>query len=51
MRISRYFTEKGKSPYADIDFRIASSEIRNPDGSVVFKLEDIEVPSEWSQVA
>ena len=27
------------------------SEIRNPDGSVVFRLEDIEVPSSWSQVA
>ena len=51
MRISRHFTENGKSPYADIDFQKVSSEIRNPDGSLVFKLEDIEVPSEWSQVA
>ena len=29
----------------------AISEIRNPDGSVVFKLKGIEVPAEWSQVA
>ena len=27
------------------------SEIRNPDGSVVFRLDDIEVPAAWSQVA
>ncbi|MBT5896060.1 MAG: vitamin B12-dependent ribonucleotide reductase, partial [Rhodospirillaceae bacterium] len=51
MRISRRFTEVGHSPYADIEFRTTSSEIRNPDGTVVFKLDDIEVPSAWSQVA
>ncbi|MBT3373570.1 MAG: vitamin B12-dependent ribonucleotide reductase [Rhodospirillaceae bacterium] len=51
MRISRRFTEQGQSPYANIEFRTASSEIRNPDGSVVFKLDGIEVPAEWSQVA
>ena len=51
MRISRRFTEQGQSPYANIEFRTASSVIRNPDGSVVFKLDGIEVPSSWSQVA
>ncbi len=51
MRISRRFTEQGRSPYADIEFRTASSEIRNPDGSVVFKLDGMEVPAAWSQVA
>ncbi len=34
-----------------VAFRTASSEIRNPDGSVVFQAEGIEVPAEWSQVA
>jgi ribonucleoside-diphosphate reductase alpha chain len=28
-----------------------SSEIRNPDGSTVFKLDDIDVPERWSQLA
>ena len=51
MRIERHFTKKGQSPYANIEFRSASSEIRNPDGSVVFKLDDMEVPTAWSQVA
>ena len=27
------------------------SEIRNPDGTIVFKLDDVEVPAGWSQVA
>ncbi|MDH3336180.1 MAG: vitamin B12-dependent ribonucleotide reductase, partial [Rhodospirillaceae bacterium] len=51
MRIKRHFTKKGQSPYANIEFRTATSEIRNPDGSVVFKLDDMEVPAGWSQVA
>jgi len=51
MRISRHFTKPGESPYATIEFRTTSSEIRNPDGSLVFHQEDIEVPAEWSQVA
>lgn len=51
MRIERRHTTQGQSPYAGIEFRLTTSEIRNPDGSVVFKLENVEVPSEWSQVA
>ncbi|GBD43407.1 Vitamin B12-dependent ribonucleotide reductase [bacterium HR40] len=51
MKIERRFTRAGDSPYADIPFREAESEIRNPDGSLVFRLEGIEVPAHWSQVA
>jgi ribonucleoside-diphosphate reductase alpha chain len=51
MRIERSFTEAGQDPYARIEWRSAVSEIRNPDGSVVFRLDDAEVPASWSQVA
>src|SRR5260370_23975854 len=51
MRIERRNTNQGQSPYAGIDFRLTTSEIRNPDGSVVFRLENVEVPEFWSQVA
>src|ERR1700749_1600938 len=51
MRIERRYTKDGQSPYADIAFRLTTSEIRNPDGSVVFKAENVEVPEFWSQVA
>ena len=51
MRIERRYTTEGQSPYAGIDFRLTTSEIRNPDGSVVFRLENVEVPEFWSQVA
>ena len=32
-------------------FRAVDSEIRNPDGTIVFRQADIDVPAEWSQVA
>ena len=51
MKISRQFTSPEKSPYDEIEFKEVTSEILNPDGSVVFKLENIKVPSKWSQVA
>ena len=51
MQIRRYFTNNESGPYGDTEFRITSSEIRNPDGSVVFHLDKMEVPTTWSQVA
>ena len=49
--MERRYTKDGQSPYADIAFRLTTSEIRNPDGSVVFRADDVEVPAAWSQVA
>ncbi|MBZ9897641.1 vitamin B12-dependent ribonucleotide reductase [Mesorhizobium sp. BR1-1-6] len=51
MRIERRFTRQGQSAYAEIEFRKALSEIKNPDGSVVFRLDNIDVPAQFSQVA
>ncbi len=51
MKIERNFTKAGQDAYADLDFVTTVSEIRNPDGSVVFKLDNVEVPKSWSQVA
>ena len=51
MKIERNFTKAGKDAYAALEFTMTSSEIRNPDGTVVFKLDDVEVPASWSQVA
>jgi len=51
MRIARQFTKAGQDAYAGIEFRRTTSEIRNPDGSVVFRAEDIAVPAGFSQVA
>src|SRR5436190_2100482 len=51
MRIARHYTKEGLSPYEAVPFRSATSEIRNPDGSIVFRLENIQVPAAFSQVA
>lgn len=51
MKIQRHFTTAGQDVYATITFHKTSSEIKNPDGSIVFSLKDIDVPNTWSQVA
>ena len=51
MKIERRFTKAGQDAYAEIDFVTTASEIRNPDGTIVFRLDDVEVPAAWSQVA
>jgi ribonucleoside-diphosphate reductase alpha chain len=51
MKIERKFTKAEQDAYADLDFVTTASEIRNPDGSVVFRLDEVEVPASWSQVA
>ncbi|EKD28146.1 MAG: hypothetical protein ACD_79C00417G0001, partial [uncultured bacterium] len=51
MKISRLFTSVKNEPFAGVSFVKRSSEIRNPDGSLVFLMENVEVPSTWTQVA
>ena len=51
MKIDRIFTTPGQDAYADLNFITTVSEIRNPDGTVVFRLDNVEVPDSWSQVA
>lgn len=51
MKIQRCYTKSSKSAFENIDFQKASSEIRNPDGALIFGLSDFEVPAGWSQVA
>ena len=51
MKIPRRYTTEGQSPYHGIDFDRRTSEIKNPDGSTVFRQDGIAVPSAWSAVA
>ncbi|MCB1186255.1 vitamin B12-dependent ribonucleotide reductase [bacterium] len=51
MRIERRFTEKGQSPYEQIEWSSRNSVIYNPDGSVVFEMKDAQIPADWSQLA
>ena len=51
LRIQRLFTTEGRDPYEGIAWTRRESRIVNPDGSVVFEMDDAEVPTTWSQVA
>ena len=51
MEIRRRFTTPGKDPLDQVKYVKRSSVINNPDGSVVFKMDDVEVPESWSQLA
>ena len=51
MKIDRKFTSVKSGAYGALEFTKRSSEIRNPDGSIVFALNDMEVPKGFSQVA
>lgn len=51
MKIERRFTTEKSGAYGEIDFTTTISEIRNPNGSIVFRNDQVEVPKGWSQVA
>ena len=51
MQINRFFTAQGKDPLSSFEFTKRTSEIKNPDGSSVFRMENVSVPKQWSQVA
>ncbi|WP_405405194.1 vitamin B12-dependent ribonucleotide reductase [Paracoccus sp. Ld10] len=51
MKIERRFTTETGGAYGGIAFTTTLSEIRNPDGTVVFRNDAVEVPRGFSQVA
>ena len=51
MKFTRRFTTAGQDPYEGINWDRRTSEIRNPDGTVVFHLDGVRVPDTWSSVA
>ena len=51
MKFSRYYTGDGVSPFDMFTYTKRSSVLRNPDGSIVFEADNIEVPESWSQMA
>jgi ribonucleoside-diphosphate reductase alpha chain len=51
MKFKRVFTHEKSGPYWDITWEKRKSEIRNPDGKVIFFEETVIVPSFWSQIA
>lgn len=51
LRIPRFFTKPGENVFDKIEWERRESSIRNPDGTSVFEMKNVEVPKFWSQVA
>ncbi len=51
MKITRRFTKTGQDVFAGVEYEQRTSRITNPDGSVVFEMNDAEIPKAWSQLA
>lgn len=49
--IVRHFTGIHRNPLEGITYTKRDSLITNPDGSVIFRMEGVEVPAGWSQLA
>ncbi len=51
MKINRRFTKSGQDVFSTVEYEKRTSRISNPDGSVVFEMNDAEIPRQWSQLA
>jgi ribonucleoside-diphosphate reductase alpha chain len=51
MQFTRHFTKEGISPFDMFEYDYRTSVIKNPSGEVVFQMDNVEVPKQWSQIA
>ncbi|HJL04443.1 MAG TPA: vitamin B12-dependent ribonucleotide reductase [Polyangiaceae bacterium LLY-WYZ-15_(1-7)] len=51
LHIDHQFTRPGEDPYESVEFELRNSVITGSDGSIVFELKGVEVPTGWSQLA
>lgn len=51
LRFGRMNTKANVSPFDQFEYDYRQSVIKKPDGSVVFEMNNVEVPKGWSQVA
>jgi len=51
LQFSRQFTQDAVSPFDMFEYDYRTSAIKNPSGEIVFLMENVEVPKQWSQIA
>lgn len=51
LKFLRHFTKEGVSPYDQFEYDYRTSVIKNTNGEVVFQMNNVEVPKQWSQIA
>lgn len=51
LQFGRRFTKEGVAVFDQFEYDYRTSVIRNPSGEVVFEMNNVEVPKQWSQIA
>ncbi len=51
LKFSRKYTKAFTSVFDQFDYDYRTSVIRNPSGEIVFEMNNVEVPKQWSQIA
>ena len=51
LKIGRYFTRSGTSPYDEVEWEHRTATIANEKGKVVFEQSNVEIPKAWSLMA
>ena len=51
LTFNRHFTRPEVHPFDELQYEYRTSKITEPDGTVIFEMKDVEVPSTWSQLA
>jgi ribonucleoside-diphosphate reductase alpha chain len=51
LTFTRHFTKAGISPFDMFEYDYRTSVIKNTSGEVVFQMDNVEVPKQWSQIA
>jgi ribonucleoside-diphosphate reductase alpha chain len=51
LQFSRQFTKEGVAPFDMFEYDYRTSVIKNTTGEVVFQMDNVEVPKQWSQIA
>lgn len=51
LQFSRHFTKDGISPFDLFEYDYRTSLIRDTKGEIVFQMDNVEVPKQWSQIA
>ena len=51
MTFKRYYTHAGVHPFDELTYEYRTSKITEPDGTIIFEMNNVEVPSTWSQLA
>jgi ribonucleoside-diphosphate reductase alpha chain len=51
LKIARYFSRAGVSPYDEVEWELRNASITNEKGKVVFEQNNVEIPKSWSLMA